>query len=189
MASKRRLAGDTAREATSGEGKALGHECQCPLLGSDLDNGQPSPCSPRPRDRHHTDLVRRKQHNPRPPYHLLQCVSAGYLPFQRRPVPRRQPDACLCLLHASRLARLGEFGNHPLGLVHRALDADSSAASSIRCLSSQRHALIRLPSSGHRRAKVRLTFAWAGSQRTSCVAVRLAMQVILTNLIDCRITC
>jgi hypothetical protein len=48
----------------------------------------------------------------------LRRVPTGNPPVQRRPVPGRQPDACLCLPHAGRLARRGGFGNLPLGSEH-----------------------------------------------------------------------
>ena len=53
----------------------------------------------RPRDRHHANPVCRKQHDPRPPHHLLRRVPTGNPPFQRRPV--RQATARCMLLSSS----------------------------------------------------------------------------------------
>ena len=51
---------------------------------------------------------RRHQHDARPPNQLLRRVAVRHPTFQRRPIPRRQPDATL-LLHPRRIASSGSL--------------------------------------------------------------------------------
>jgi hypothetical protein len=108
---ERRLAPRSSAVAPQA-GDALGEVALLPAADRHLAHPD------RPRDRHYAGPVSRLQHDPRPPHQLLRRVPSRYPPFQRRPIRRRQPDACFCLLHAGRLARLNGLGNHLLGSKH-----------------------------------------------------------------------